>query len=526
MQRLARLDHRHVWHPFTQMQEWLQREPIVLVSGRGATVRDASGRQYLVANSSIWTNLHGHRQPQIDTALRQQLSKIAHTSALGLANAPASQFAAALVSAVNRLPLRASLFHRGRGSQGEPRSACSHLAMGNAGVAELFPPNRDRMEIAPAPSLNEQRAPLLNKVFFSDNGSTAVEVALKLAYEHARRSGRSRAPRFLGLQGAYHGDTIGATSLGHIDLFHATYRGLLFKSDAVMAPYCYRCPYNRARPETADARTYRRCHWECVDRVEAKFAAQKKRASSYVGFIYEPRMQGAAGMIPQPEGWLSRVAEIARSHGAMLIADEVMTGFGRTGIGPAKSARSAPLWAGQIEGVTPDFLCLAKGLTGGYLPMAATLTTDTVFNSFLGDYGDYKTFFHGHSYTANQLGAAAGRASLSLLQSSKSFVDRKNLERQLTAELANLWDLPQVGDIRQVGLVVGIELVRERSTRLPFAPVERAGFRVCDAMSRRGVLTRAIGDVIVLMPPYCTQPAQVRRMVRVLHDSIAEVLGE
>ncbi len=477
MHPLARLDHRHVWHPFTQMQEWLQHEPIVLIAGQGTTVRDAHGRRYLDANSSIWTNLHGHRHPQIDAAIRQQLRKVAHTSALGLANEPASHLAAALLASPGRR----------------------------------------------SPATN--RAEPLNRVFFSDNGSTAIEVALKLAYEHARRSGRSRAPRFLGIKGAYHGDTVGATSLGHIELFHATYRGLLFKSDAVAAPYCYRCPFNRARPEAADARTYRRCQWECVDQVEIKFRQQKKRTSDYAGFIYEPRIQGAAGMIPQPDGWLGRVAEIARAHGALLIADEVLTGFGRTGVGRARSARTAPLWAGQIEGVTPDFLCLAKGLTGGYLPMAATLTTEAVFASFLGEYGDFKTFFHGHSYTANQLGAAAGLASLRLLQSSKSFHERRNLERLLSTELHDLWVRSNVGDIRQVGLIVGVELVKKRETRQPFALTERVGARVCDAMSRRGVLTRAIGNVVVLMPPYCTRPRELHRMVSVLNDSILEVLG-
>lgn len=476
MHPLARLDHRHVWHPFTQMQDWLRQEPIVLVSGRGTTVRDVHGRSYLDANSSIWTNLHGHRQPVIDAALRRQLRQIAHTSALGLANAPASTLAAALVTAA-RLPPSAG-------------------------------------------------GPKLNKVFFSDDGSTAIEVALKLAYEHARRSGLSRRPRFLGLRGAYHGDTIGATSLGQIDLFHSTYQALLFPKDAVMAPYCYRCPYNRARPETDDARNYRRCHWECVDQVERRFTTQKKRGATYAGFIYEPRLQGAAGMIPQPAGWLGRVAEIARAHGTQLIADEVMTGFGRTGVGRARTAARAPLFAGQIEGVTPDYLCLAKGLTGGYLPLAATLTHDAVFGSFLGDYSDFRTFFHGHSYTGNQLGAAAANASLALLREPKSFAARQQLERLLAAELQVLWRHPWVGDIRQVGLIAGVELVQDRRRRTPFPLTAQTGIRVCAAMARRGVLTRPIGNVIALLPPYCTTAAELRRMVGALHDALAETAGE
>src|SRR5207249_1264836 len=220
----------------------------------------------------------------------------------------------------------------------------------------------------------------LSKVFFSDDGSTAMEVALKLAYEFARRTGRSNKPKFLSLAGAYHGDTVGAVSVGHIDLFHKGYAGLLFKSDRVMSPYCYRCPFNRARPERADAREYRQCNWECVGAVEQKFAAQKKRGNPYAAMVIEPLIQGAAGMIPQPAGWLRRVAAIVRAHGAQLIADEVMTGFGRTGVPSTLNPQPSTLLFGcHHEGVQPDFLALAKGLTGGYLPMAATLTTQQVF---------------------------------------------------------------------------------------------------------------------------------------------------
>jgi adenosylmethionine-8-amino-7-oxononanoate aminotransferase len=389
----------------------------------------------------------------------------------------------------------------------------------------------------------------LEKVFFSDDGSTAVEVALKLAYEYARRTGRSRQPKFLSLQGAYHGDTVGAVALGHIDLFHKTYSGLLFKTDQVMSPYCYRCPFNRAAPERADARRYRKCNWECAGKVEQKFAAQKKRGHSYAAFVFEPLIQGAAGMIPQPSGWLNRAAEIARGYGAQLIADEVMTGFGRTGhcsagfqpagsrsilasqTGGRDAARTrrlearATLFACHHEGVQPDFLCLAKGMTGGYLPMAATLTTRNVFDAFLGEYEEFKTFFHGHSYTGNQLGAAAALASLDVLQSAASVRARVQLEKTLQAELQRLWPLPNVGDIRQVGLIAGIELVRDWRTRAPFDVRERAGIRVCEAMANRGVLTRPIGNVVVLMPPYCTTPNQARRMVDVLFDAIRLTFG-
>lgn len=476
MHQLAELDRRFVWHPFTQMRDWLRSEPTVIAGGSGAILRDVKGRRFLDANSSIWTNLHGHQNPKINAAITRQLRKIAHSSALGFANEPASRLAAKLVAAAGR----------------------------------------------PA------RPAKLTKVFFSDDGSTALEVALKLAYEYTRRTrGKTSRPRFLSLAGAYHGDTIGAVSLGHIDLFHRAYGGMLFKSDPAMSPYCYRCPFNRAKPEREDARRYRQCHWECVGRVEQKFKAQKKRGNPYAAFVFEPLMQGAAGMIPQPQGWLRQVTDLARGHGALLVADEVMTGFGRTGIPIGQSGKPEPgsLFACQHEGVQPDFLCLAKGLTGGYLPQAATLTTREVFNAFLGEYHELKTFFHGHSFTGNQLGAAAALASLEILQGQDCTRRRLRLQQVLRDELQTLWPLPNVGDIRQVGLIAGIELVKDWRTRAPFGLRERVGIRVCEAMGRRGVLTRPVGNVIVLMPPYCTTTPQLQKMVSALRESVGEVLG-
>jgi adenosylmethionine-8-amino-7-oxononanoate aminotransferase len=499
MHPLAKLDHKFIWHPFTQMRDWLAREPIVIVEGEGAVLRDVRGREYLDANSSIWTNLHGHNHPKINSAIQRQLKQIAHSSALGLANEPASRLAQKLVNAANRIfDLRFTI---------------------------------DDSDFKPARNskvANRQ----LEKVFFSDDGSTALEVALKLAYEFTRRtrgqsvgraSSQTAEPKFLSLEGAYHGDTVGAVSLGHIDLFHKAYGGLLFKSDTVMSPYCYRCPFNRAQPERADAREYRRCNWECIGKVERKLSAQEKRGNPYAAFVFEPLVQGAAGMIPQPVGWLRRVSEIARGHGALLIADEVMTGFGRTGSqkSEVRSQKSEPLFACHKEHVQPDFVCLAKGLTGGYLPMAATLTTQQVFDAFLGAYREFKTFFHGHSYTANQLGASAALASLEILQSEKSIRARQKLEANLRDGLQSLWQLPNVGDIRQVGLIAGIELVKNWRTRKPFDLRERAGIRVCEAMARRGVLTRPVGNVIVLMPPYCTTPTQLRTMISALRAAVA-----
>ena len=495
MNQSAQLDRRFVWHPFTQMRDWLKREPLVIAEGHGAVLRDVRGREYLDANASIWTNLHGHNHPKINAAIRRQLKKIAHSSALGFANEPASLLASRLISVANK----------SKGDAARPSQISNHK---------------------------------LGKVFFSDDGSTAMEVALKLAYEFTRRTrgklvGRasSRAgssvasphPKFLSLDGAYHGDTVGAVSAGHIDLFHKGYSGLLFKTDKVMSPYCYRCPFNRARPERADARDYRKCHFECVGLVEKKFAAQKRKGNPSAAFVFEPLMQGSAGMIPQPSGWLRQTTDIARHHGALLIADEVMTGFGRTTSHSALRTSHFPLFACQTENVQPDFLCLAKGMTGGYLPMAATLTTQNIFDVFLGEYAEFKTFFHGHSFTGNQLGASAALASLEILQSPASARARKNLENVLRKELQSLWPLPHIGDIRQVGMIAGIELVRNWRTREPYELRERAGIRVCEAMAKRGVLTRPIGNVIVLMPPYCTTTAQMQKMIRALREAVAEV---
>jgi adenosylmethionine-8-amino-7-oxononanoate aminotransferase len=301
-----------------------------------------------------------------------------------------------------------------------------------------------------------------------------------------------------------------------------------------MAPYCYRCPYNRAKAQRADARLYRQCHWECVDEVEQLFDRAKRQRRPYSAFVVEPGIQGAAGMIPHPDGWLQRVATIARSHRTPLIADEVMTGFGRATPPPSTSQPSTKshsasranvpfLFASHTQDVQPDFMVLAKGLTGGYLPMAATLTTHEIFDAFLGEYSDFKTFFHGHSYTANPLAAAAALANLDLLNRRSSRIARAEIDLALRNELASLWSLTNVGDVRQVGLVAAVELVKHWPTREPFDPRDQVGIRVCAAMSRRGVLTRPIGNVIVLMPPYCTTPRQIRQAVSALHDSIAEI---
>jgi adenosylmethionine-8-amino-7-oxononanoate aminotransferase len=483
--RLAALDRRFVWHPFTQMRDWLRTGPTVIVRGEGPWLVDARGKRYLDANASIWTNLHGHRHPRIDRAITKQLGKIAHCSALGLANEPASLLAERLVRLAPR------------------------------GLA---------------------------KVFYSDNGSTALEVALKMAWQSAAQVRRAvhgsrftiHAPRrssvvghrssasFLALGNAYHGDTIGAVSLGGIDAFHGAYRPLLFPTKRVMSPSCYRCPYNRAKPERADAREYRKCRWECISQVEralgGRVSLSRDRgdvAPPFAAAVLEPLIQGAAGMVAHPEGYLRRFAKLCRAAKVPLILDEVMTGFGRTGA----------MFACEQEGVSPDFLCVAKGLTGGYLPLAATLTTKRVFDAFLGDHAEMKTFFHGHSYTANPLGCAAALANLEIFEKERTLAKIACLGTMLDTSLEKLWKLPHVGDLRRVGAMAGIELVQDWRTRKPFPWKARVGIRVCEEAKKLGILTRPVGNVLVVMPPYCATATQVERIVNALATGICRTCG-
>jgi adenosylmethionine-8-amino-7-oxononanoate transaminase len=453
------LDRAHVWHPFTQMRDWNApgHEPIVIVAGQGAVLQAEDGREYLDGNSSIWTNLHGHRRPEIDAAIRAQLDRIAHSSFLGLTNDVAARLAAELVTA--------------------------------AGLPE-------------------------HKVFFSDDGSTAMEAALKMVFQARVQRDEGRRGVFLSLAGGYHGDTVGAMSAGHSPVFHRAYRPLLFETREVMSPACYRCPYNRAEPvRGTDARATRQCNWECLDELRAGLDAAGDTAAA---FVLEPRVQGAAGMLMHPHGYLAQAAALCRERGVWLVLDEVMTGFGRTG----------PMFAFQNEEVAPDAVAVAKGLSGGYLPIAATLAGPVLFEAFLGDYAEGKTFFHGHSFTGNALGGAAALASLKIFETDGTLEKNRTLHRILAGLLAIFWEHPNVGDIRQEGLVAAVELVRDFQTRATFPHGERIGHRVCEAARKHGLLTRPVGDVLVLMPPYCATEAQLGKMVEALWKGLNEVLPD
>jgi len=448
------LDRRYLWHPFTQMREWMEGEPVVIVEGEGAVLRDDKGREYLDGNSSIWTNLHGHRRPEIDDAIKEQLGRIAHSSFLGLTNDVAPRLARELMEWL-------------------------------------------RFD---------------GKVFLSDDGSTAIEAGLKMIYQARMQRGETERRVFISLSQGYHGDTVGAMSAGHSALFHRVYSPLLFPTREVMSPFCYRCPYNRAEPERGtDARLSRKCNWECTALLDEALDSLGGAASA---FVLEPRVQGAGGVAMHPEGYLRRAAASCRERGVWLMLDEVLTGFGRTG----------ERLAFQKEAVVPDVVALAKGLSGGYLPLAATVASMEIFEAFLGDFAEMKAFFHGHSYTGNALGCAAALASLALFKTEHTLPRIQEKARTLAQLAARFWDHPNVGDVRLEGMICAIEIVRDFKTRESFPYAERTGFRICEAARKRGLLTRPIGDVLLLLPPYCTTDGQLEQMAEALWEALCEVL--
>jgi adenosylmethionine---8-amino-7-oxononanoate aminotransferase len=444
--QLSDWDRKYLWHPFTQMQEWEQEKPLIIEKGKGSYLIDTDGKKYLDGTSSIWVNLHGHRHPALDRAIKKQLDKIAHSTFLGLSNPPAIQLAQALI------------------------------------------------RVAPKG---------LTRVFYSDNGSTAVEVALKMAVQYWQQRRLESGPKhtFLHLKLAYHGDTIGAVSVGNIKLFHSRFTSLLFPTVEADPPYCYRCPLRL---------TYPSCQMACLDPIERIL---KERHRELAGFIIEPLVQAAAGMITAPPGYLKRVRDLCTKYHVLLIVDEVATGFGRTG----------KMFACQHEGVTPDLMAISKGLTGGYMPLAATLTTEEIYKGFLGTYADFKSFFHGHSYTGNPLGCAVALANLDVFQREKTLARLQPKIKTMARLLQPLWQLPHVGDIRQRGFMAAIELVEDRVTRNPYSLEARMGHRVTQEARRHGLLLRPLGHIMVLMPPLSTDASTLARMVAILHHAIATV---
>lgn len=444
--RLINQDKRYLWHPFTQMQEWTKETPIIIKEAKGVYLKDLRGHSYLDGTSSIWVNLHGHQCQEIDEAIKSQLKKVAHSTLLGLSNIPAIRLAKALV------------------------------------------------RIAPKG---------LTRVFYSDDGSTAMEIAIKMAYQfwQLQKPAQPEKKIFVSFTNAYHGDTVGSVSVGGIDLFHQRFASLLFKTLKIPSPYCYRCHLDLNFPS---------CQLACADEIEKTLRSHHPEIAAVV---IEPKVQAAAGLITAPPGFLKRIRQICTDLNILLIADEVATGFGRTGT----------MFACQEDGVTPDILALSKGITGGYLPLAATLTTDPVYKTFLGSYEEFKTFFHGHSYTGNPLGCAAALANLQIFKKGKVLTRLKGKATFLRKILAALKDLPHVGDIRQAGFMVGIELVRKKKTKNPYPLTEKIGIRVCEEAKKRGMILRPLGNIIVLVPPFISTRKELARMVEIIREAITQI---
>jgi adenosylmethionine-8-amino-7-oxononanoate aminotransferase len=416
----AQLDHDHLWHPFTQQQGWSEEEPLLIERAQGSLLIDVDGRRYIDGTSSLWCNVHGHRHPAIDRAIGEQLGRVAHSTMLGLSHPGAAELAARLV------------------------------------------------EIAP---------PGLSRVFYSDSGSTAAEIALKMAFQYQRQRGgeHTRRTSFVRLRDAYHGDTIGSVSVGGIDLFHAAYGPLLFETHA-------------AEPgDAADLGRVLRAHGEEIAAV-----------------IVEPLVQGAAGILVHPRGYLRAVRELCDEHGVLLICDEVATGFGRTGT----------MFACEQEDVAPDFLCLAKGLTGGYMPLAATLTTEAVYEGFLGAPEEQRTFFHGHTYTGNPLACAAALANLDVFEAERTIERLQPKIRLLGERLEEIAAMPEVAEVRWRGFMVGIDLGAHD-------PALRIGHRVTLAARERGAIVRPLGDTVVLVPPLSISADDLTALLEIVADSIA-----
>jgi adenosylmethionine-8-amino-7-oxononanoate aminotransferase len=438
---LGEFDKEFVWHPFTQMKEYEDSEPVVIERGEGVYLIDTEDRKYIDGVSSLWVNVHGHRVPEIDNAINNQLEKLGHSTLLGITNVPAVELAKELI------------------------------------------------DICPEG---------LKKVFYSGDGASAVEVALKMAFQYWQHMGKPGKTKFVYLQNGYHGDTLGAVSVGGIDLFQAAFKPLLFEAYRAPSYYCYRCPLGKAYPS---------CELACARGLGDIL---KEHHDEIAGVILEPYVQAAGGMIVSPPGYLKLVSEYCEQYGVLFILDEVATGFGRTG----------KMFACEHEDVTPDILVLGKSMTGGYLPLSATITTQDVYDAFLGDYEELKTFFHGHSYAGNPLSCAASLGNLKAFKNHKTLENLKEKIEYVEEELKELNGLSHVGNARNKGLMIGIELVLDKETKETYPASMKMGWKVAEEAMNEGVLIRPLGNVIVLMPPLGIPMEDLKKLIGVTYNSI------
>ena len=446
LEELERWDKQYLWHPFTQMKDYCDEEPLIIEKGEGSFLIDIYGNRYLDGVSSLWVNLHGHGREEINQAIINQVKKISHSTLLGLSNIPAIKLAKKLV------------------------------------------------EVTPSG---------LDKVFYSDNGSTAVEIALKMAFQYWRQTSppQKEKHKFIFLEYAYHGDTLGGVSVGGINTFHTLYKPLLFPAYRAPSPYCYRCSLKKDYPS---------CNLDCLNQVEDVI---KEHHQEVAALIIEPLVQGAAGMIVYPPGYLKEIRRLCSQYNILLIADEVAVGLGRTGT----------MFACEHEEVTPDLMCVAKGISGGYLPLAATLTTEEIYGAFLGEYRELKTFFHGHSYTGNPVACNAALASLEIFEKDHTLDELKGKIFFLEEKLKPFLDLSHVGDIRQKGFMVGIELVKNKDSRESYPLEEKVGSKVILEARKMGLIIRPLGDVIVIMPPLNISYEHLERLIEIVFHSIEKV---
>ncbi|MFB4164067.1 adenosylmethionine--8-amino-7-oxononanoate transaminase [Alteribacillus sp. JSM 102045] len=436
---------KHLWLPFTQMKDY-DENPLIIESGDGIKVKDTNGKEYYDAFSSVWLNVHGHRKKELDNAIISQLDKIAHSTLLGMTNVPATELAEKLAA------------------------------------------------IAP---------PALTRVFYSDSGAEAVEIAVKMAFQYWQNIGKTKKQKFISVKNGYHGDTIGAVSVGSIDIFHNIYGPLMFENIHTPVPNVYRHPNEDPV----------QCREECLENLESILAENHE---SIAGLTIESMVQGAGGMIVMPEGFLSGVRKLCNKYDVLMIVDEVATGFGRTG----------KMFACEHEEVEPDLMAAGKGLTGGYLPVAVTFTTERIYEAFYDDYENLKTFFHGHSYTGNQLGCAVALENLRLFEKDQiveQVADKSDFLKEL---LQNIKELDHVGDVRQLGFMCGIELVLDKNTKEPFPFESRVGYKSSLKMRELGLLTRPMGDVAVFMPPLVSTTFELQEMTAIMKEAIEAVTKE
>lgn len=441
-EQLLQWSKEHMWLPFTQMSDY-ERDPLIIESGEGVRLKDINGKEYLDGYSSLWLNVHGHRNKEIDQAIKDQIDKISHSTLLGAANVPSILLAKKLV--------------------------------------ELSPER-------------------LTRAFYSDSGATAVEISIKMAYQYWQNVGQPEKKKFVTLRNGYHGDTVGTMSVGSIDIYHRVYSSLLFDTIVMPFPNVYRHP-------STDPKTV------CEDSLTELEDLFKEQHDEIAGITVESIVQGAGGMNLMPKGYLKGVETLCRKYNVLLIVDEVATGFGRTG----------KMFAVEHENVEPDMMTLAKGITGGYLPIAVTMASEEIYEAFYGEFSEGKTFYHGHSFTGNQLGCAAALANIEIFKRDNLIEKTQEKSIWLTKQLEEIASLKHVGDVRQLGTMCGIELVKNKETKEAFPATERTGYLATLKMRELGMLTRPLGDVLVFMPPLASTYEELTEMINILKEGIKQV---